>query len=354
MSSKWFWKRRQMESDMDEELRFHIDSYASDLISKGVNKEEAFRRARIEFGTIEARKEECRESLGLRLWDELCSDLRSGFRILRQSPLFTTVAVVSLALGIGANTAIFSLANEYLLKGMGVPDSDRLRLFGWVESPQGNVGHVWGGFERTASGESMSTTFPYPVYREMRRHNKALKDIAAFKDLYQLTATVDSSAESVNAIMVSGNFYQTLGVRLEAGRGINPEDDSPEASGTVVISDSYWASRFGRSADVLGKTINLNSEPLTIVGVNAPEFKGVRADTSPQVFFPHGSATGSDPGPWGQPAEQRQNLVALYDWADETRRQRRSCGGFSCPGVSECVPHHHAISQRNRHPAICA
>jgi predicted permease len=281
--------RQRLENEMAEELRFHIDSYASDLRRQGVAVEEAFRRARLEFGALEKHKEECRESLGLRLWDELRNDLRSGFRVLRQSPVFTAVAIVSLALGIGANTAIFTLANDFLLKTMGVPHPDRLRLFTWVQPNKRHIGHIWGSFDRNETGEGIAATFPYPLYQEMW-HNKSvvpgvMQDIACFKDLSRLTAVVNGEAEPVDAILVSGNFYQTLGARVEAGRAITPTDDNPSAEAVIVISDAYWSSRFARSADALGKIINLNSVPVTIVGVNAPEFKGPQSGSEPQIFF---------------------------------------------------------------------
>ncbi len=281
---KWFWHRNRMESEMDEELRFHIDSYASDLMKQGIAKDEAFRRARMEFGAIEARKEECRESLGLRLWDELRSDLRGGIRILRQSPVFTAVAVISLALGIGANTAIFSLANEILFRTMAVPHPERLRLFSYscVDGAS-----MWGSCSPNDEGEVTGTSFPYPLFAEMQRTNRVMEDLTAFMDIDGgLSVSADRQAEGVGALLVSGNFYQAMGVRVEAGRGILPADDVPGAVPVIVISDAYWTRRFARSAGALGKTIKLNRIPVTIVGVNAPEFKGAKALGKPEVFVP--------------------------------------------------------------------
>jgi predicted permease len=278
--------RAHVERDMAEELRFHLDSYANDLCRRGIGREEALRRARLEFGAMELHKEECHESLGLRLWDELHADLRSGVRVLRQSPVFTVIAVLSLALGIGANTAIFSVANQILLKRLSVPNASRLRLFSWVQQPKSHLGHVWGSFQRNEFGAGTGATFPYPLYQTMSRQQKVMEGIAGFKDLQRLTASIDGQAEAVNALMVSGNFYQVLGARIEAGRAITPADDSVAANSVAVISDGYWSSRFGRSADVLGKTITLNSVPLTIVGVNDADFRGPRAGEFPQIFFP--------------------------------------------------------------------
>ena len=279
-------KRKRLELDMEDELRFHIESYAEDLCRQGVPKPEAWRRAKVEFGGVEAHKEECRESLGLRLWDEFKADLRSGGRVLRQSPVFTAVAVISLALGIGSNTAIFTLANEVLLRTMAVPNADRLRMFMWAHGPNAHPGPAWGTFDRNDQGEMIGTPFPYLLYLEMKRHNEVMEELVAFKDIYQLSATVDGRAEAVSGMLVSGNFYPELRARVEAGRGIVPGDDAAGAIPVALISDAFWARRFGRSLDVLGKTIDLNRTPVTIVGVNAPEFGGPKAGNTAEVFFP--------------------------------------------------------------------
>jgi predicted permease len=278
----YLFRRGRIESEMDAELRFHIDSFVDDLVRQGASREEALRRARIEFGGIEVHKEDCRESLGLRLWDELRADCRYALRMMRQNRGFTAVAVISLGLGIGANTAIFTFAQEILLKTMAVPHSDRLRVFSWAPTRKINfTGHSWGMF-----GTGIASVFPYALYLDMRRHNDVMEDLVAFKDVYQLIATVTGQAEPVDGMLISGNFYQSIAPNVIAGRAITPEDDSLSAIPVAVISDAYWARRFGRSADVLGKTINLNRVPVTIVGVNAREFKGPKAGGTPEVFLP--------------------------------------------------------------------
>ena len=270
----FFRSRKRIESEMDAELRFHIESFTADLVKQGISHEEAHRQARIEFGAIESKKEECRESLGLRLWDELFNDGRYALRMMKQNPGFTAVAVISLGLGIGANTAIFTFAQEILLKTMAVPHSERLRVLSWdVVDPKAHFpGPTWG-----ILGPGLPSPIPYQLYLEMRRNNEVLDDLVAFKDVYHLTATVDGHAEPLDGMLVSGNFYESLAPKLIAGRPIVPADDSQSASPVAVISDAYWARRFGRSADTLGKTISLNRVPITIVGVNAPEFQGPKA-----------------------------------------------------------------------------
>ncbi len=277
--------RSGMEREMEQELRFHIESFAEDLVKQGVPHEEATRRARIEFGGVETHKEECRASLGLRLWDEVLGDLRYSVRMMRQSPGFTAVAVLSLALGIGANTAIFTLAKEVLLKTMAVPDAERLRLLTYAVRPDFSISG-WGNFHKNDAGVELGTPFPYRVVREMQQRQNALDDLIAFKDVSKLTANTGAEAEAVDGELVSGNFYSGLGARVIAGRPITHSDDREAAPAVAVISDVYWSRRFGRSADALGKTIHVNGVPVTIIGVNAPDFHGAKADGTPELFLP--------------------------------------------------------------------
>ena len=150
----WFRRLRQLgrrsavERDMHDEFRFHIDSYAADLVRQGLSPEEARRRAHIEFGGVEASKIDGREALGLRLFDELRGDLRYTWRQLRRSPGFASIAILSIALGIGANTAIFSLMEAALWKAMPVRDPQQLRMFTWVSGPEQGHEFVVGDVER--------------------------------------------------------------------------------------------------------------------------------------------------------------------------------------------------------------
>lgn len=278
--------RPRLEREMDDELRFHMESYADDLVRQGVPCEEARRRARLEIGSIPARKEEMRASLGLRLWDDLRADLRYAVRMLVKSPAFTFVAVGSLALGIGANTAIFTLARQVLLDRLAVPHPEQLLLFHWI-APRGNVVHeTWGDWDELPGGLLTSTAFPYPAYEQLRHANQGLEDIFGFKDTGRLTLTANGAPSVVEGELVSGNYYAALGVRPALGRAILPADDTPDAAPVAVISDALWTRAFGRSPKVIGQTIHLNTKPVTIIGVNPPAFTGAAsAHLSPDVFL---------------------------------------------------------------------
>jgi predicted permease len=283
--------RKRLDGEMQSELEFHIESYAADLMRGGLSRDEARRRARIELGSVAARKEECRESLGLRLWDDLLADISYGLRMLRKSPGFTSIAVVSLALGIGANTIIFTLAKEVLLDTLAVPHPEQLRLFAVEVGKNSPIHSMWGDFDRGPNGGTLTTSFSYPVYQILRRQNHSLEDLFAFKYLggyNRFTATIDGHAQAVEGELVSGNYYQQLGVETALGRPIQASDDAVPGSGAVaVISDGLWSRAFGRSPSVIGKRIDLNRTPFTIIGVNPPGFTGAASvQASPDIFVP--------------------------------------------------------------------
>ncbi|HEX3435921.1 MAG TPA: ABC transporter permease [Pseudacidobacterium sp.] len=281
-------RRDQLDSEIEDELAFHIESYAEDLMRSGLPHEEAMRRARAELGGIAAQKENCRAAWGTRAWDELCADIRYACRAFLKTPGFTAIAIGSLALGIGANTTIFSLTKHVLLDKLAVQKPEELRLFAWTSArKKGVVHHSWGMWN-TEGDKTFATSFSYPVYQQLRKQNRVLQNVFAVKNFPRLMATVDGQAEAVTSQFVSGNFYQALGVKPALGRMIQDSDDGVPGAGPVaVISDGYWARRFGRSPNVIGKTIQLNLTPITIIGVNPPDFTGAsRTQSSPDVFLP--------------------------------------------------------------------
>ena len=285
---KWVVKRQRLESDLEAEVRFHLDSYAGELVRSGVPAAEAVRRARIEFGGIESHKDAIRASVGLRWWDDLWGDLQYGARILWKSPGFTSLAVVSLALAIGANTSIFSLANQLLYAQLGVPHPEQLRLLTIIASEHSVVHSSWGSISPAASGGTRFASFTYPIYQQLRKESHVLDDIFAFKENIQANATIDGAAQAVRLELVSGNLYEQMGVRPVLGRPILPSDDQAPGTGAVAtISEGLWERAFGKSPDAVGKVITVNMAPVTVIGVNPRAFTGAMSvQSSADIFMP--------------------------------------------------------------------
>lgn len=182
--------RQRLEQRMDSELACHLELLTQDLIQSGLSREEAARRARIALGPMLKHKEEMRASIGLRWWDQLWADIRYALRLLRKSPVFTTVAVGSLALGIGVNTAIFTIAQHMLLDRLNVPHPEQLRMFYLSQPRDGVVNELWGWWDDLPGGGRVTTSFTYPVYEQLRSQNKSLADVMAFKPYGRMTVTV--------------------------------------------------------------------------------------------------------------------------------------------------------------------
>src|SRR5215470_13340998 len=195
-------------------------------------------------------------------------DFHYALRSLRRSPGFTITALLSLALGIGANSAIFNILHALVLRSLPVSDPERLVV--------------------VTRNETVSS--PYPLFVELRDHSQTLEGILAFRTT-SMRLTKDGETERVTGVLVSGTYFEVLGVRPSIGTAITKEDDQIPGSGglrgpVAVLSHSFWMRRFGGRADVLGTRILLNGHPLTIVGVSSPRFNGTEVGASPDVFAP--------------------------------------------------------------------
>jgi predicted permease len=280
--------------EIDDELRFHIEQQTQAYIAAGMTPQEAHRQAILVFGGVESAREQSHEQRPSFTLETILQDLRYAIRMFSRNPGFTAVAIGSLALGIGANTVMFSLAKGVLLDRLPVPHPEQLRMVTLVAGDRSPINASWGSWYPQADSTTQYPLLTYPIYKMLQQKNREhplLGDIFGFKDLGsfgRLSATVDGHAELVTGQMVSGNFYEQLQVRPEMGRAIQPADDQVPGSGNVVmISDGMWARIFGRSQDAIGKTIQLNLIPMTIVGVNPPEFTGASSvQVAPDVFFP--------------------------------------------------------------------
>jgi predicted permease len=216
-------------------------------------------------------------------------DLRHGVRMLLQAKGWTAVVVISLALGIGANTALFSAINGLLLKKLPVKDPDtlvRLRYAG--RNDMVTSSSDYGFTTKDAAGRDMRTTFSYPMFQQFVADNKTMTDLFACAPFGRVNVVADGQAEIATSFISTGNYYRLLGVTARLGRTIAPEDDRPTAPPVAVISFKYWRSRFGSNPNVVGKSIQINNVPVTIVGVLSPEFTGVQQTVgdAPDVAVP--------------------------------------------------------------------
>jgi predicted permease len=212
-----------------------------------------------------------------RMEDEMLQDLRYGARMLLKNPGFTLVVVLSLALGIGANTVVFSLLDAVLLKTLPVKEPERLVLFRLLSGEKtvftGGTWDVDGGRDR-ATGLGIGTSFPYPAFQYFRAHNESLSDIFAFALLRQVNVSVDGQAEIVVGQVVSGNYFTGLGLPALLGRTLIDADDRADAAPAAVISYRYWQRRFGGDPAAVGRVVYLSETAFTIAGVTPPEFYG--------------------------------------------------------------------------------
>src|SRR5262245_11305382 len=254
-------RRNQVEQELDEELRYHIERQIEEHIAKGMTPEEARYAALRAMGGVEQRKEECRDMRRVRLIEELMQDVRYGLRTLRRSPGFTAVAALTLALGIGANTTMFSLIDAVLLKSLPVRRPEEL--------------------------VSLSRRFSYPGLKILREYDQVTTGLVAFTPVRLGVSIAGQTEPAALGHLVSGNYFSVLGVRPAFGRLLGDDDDrAPGAHPVAVISHSYWRRRFGIEPSILGKTISLAGMPFTIIGVTPPEFFGVVVGASPDIFAP--------------------------------------------------------------------
>jgi predicted permease len=272
-----------------EEMQSHIAAQTEDNIRSGMGPAEAYRQARVKFGAMEKVREDYHSEASLPSIEAVLQDARYAVRKLGKSPVFTVVASLSLALAIGANTTVLSVARQVLYQRLAVPNASNLRLLAWTgTSEHVAVHHVHGDYNLLPGGVATSTSFSYPVYRQLRSENRVLGDLIAFRET-GMNATIGQNAKRVLAEMVSDNYYRVLGVQPQLGRAIGPADDVVASPPVAVISDAFWDREFGRSPTVLGQSIKLNGTPVVVIGVNPRSFTGAKSTIpteTPAVMVP--------------------------------------------------------------------
>ena len=301
MRLRTLFMRERLESELNREFQFHLDEQIAENLAAGMSPEEARYAAMRRIGAIAQIQERCRDERGMHWIEITMQDVRYALRSLRKTPAFTVVAVLSLALGIGANTAIFSLIDSVLLSSLPVTDPQQLVF---VRTNRIKVGNF-----------QVSTTILNRDVDEIRQQAAQIEGIASSQKEGRLNITVDGRAELASGDFVSGNYFQLLGVSAQIGRTILPADDSRSGNAdggwAAMISNGYWERRFGRDPSVVGRRITANTIPFVIVGVLPPGFDGLSIDERADLMMPTiihtqvaaGSASAGFPHPENSPGE---------------------------------------------------
>ena len=265
MAIRGLFRRGASERELSDELAFHIERQTTENVRAGMTPAQARRAALIEFGGVEAMKEECRETRKTNWLNDLAQDVRYAGRVLRNAPGFTVIAILTLALGIGANTAIFSVVNATLLKPLPFRAPEKVVALYQTESAPGSY---------PLTGED---------YLDWKKYNKGFADMALYSWPSRANLSTGDSPEGATVTRVEPNFFELLGVRPQLGRTFAPGEDQKGANHVAVLSNSFWKSRFGGSRDIVNQTVTLDGEPYTIVGV-MPAWYRLPADS--QVWAP--------------------------------------------------------------------
>ncbi|MGH9397480.1 MAG: ABC transporter permease [Terriglobia bacterium] len=303
------WRHKRTHRDFSEELQAHLALEMDRLREEGMSEDQACAAARRNLGNITRAKERFYESHRWLWLDSLIQDLRYGLRQLRRSPGFTTVAIVTLALGIGANTAIFSLLDAVMLRSLPVRDPSQLVLFQWDIRQLPSVGYsVFGdcltSIQKTSA---LGCSFSMPFFESVRKNAKQFSGLTAFAGPAPLDLSGNGAPRIAVGELVSGNYFSTLGVGAALGRTLGPSDDSPGAPAAMVLSYAYWQSAFGGARSPIGRTVNLNNVPFTIVGVATPKFEQLSPGKSQDLWIPISDAPQLLADSWGRHLKDASN-----------------------------------------------
>jgi len=302
----------ERESQMVDEMAQHLEAVFEDALAAGASEQTAFARAAnhikdwrlLECELVRSKRPLAEPLINTRLareariqWQSrtggtvmgsILQDVNYGIRMLVKSKVFSAVAIVSLALAIGANTAIFSLVDAVVLKTLPVEKPNELVLFNWLSGEAFMARSISGTLNKDkATGLSTSTSFSYDTFKQIRDQTRTLTEVLAFAELEQLTVNIDGQAAIATGQVVSGNYYSSLGVSAIAGRALAADDDQLGADPVAVISYRYWQRRFGLDAGAVGKRISINNVPFEIVGVAPRGFEGtLQIGASPDITIP--------------------------------------------------------------------
>ena len=290
---RWWLQRRRRDRELREELQFHLTEEMEERLGEGLSLEEAARAARRDLGNTTVVREDARTLWSWIVLEQLAQDVRYGVRGMRKNPMFTALAALSLALGIGANTAIYSFMDAILLRPLPVADPASLVVLKWRSGPV-NRGQPDEFVLRSIDGRTYSdpsgltaAIFPFPAFERLQEASApVLSSLFAHKSAGSLNVIVQGQAELVPGEYVSGDFFRGLGVVPAAGRLIHGDDDRVGAAPVAVLSAGYSQRRFGDAASAAGQSILVNGVSFTVIGVVPQQFFGVDPAYAPHVYVP--------------------------------------------------------------------
>ena len=292
----WLTERRRKEDELREELQFHLDEEAEQRQAEGLAKDQARWAAGRDLGNVTLLKESTRAMWTWTLVEQLLQDLRYALRTMINNRAFTALAVLSLALGIGANTAIYSFMDSILLRSLPVADPTSLVVLNWhsrdpreTRDAKGNwAAHVMHGMSGNAYNDPKtgftSGIFPFPAFELFRKNDAVFSSLFAYYPLGLRSLTINGQAGTASGEYVSGDYFRGLAVPAAAGRLLVPEDDRVEAPPAAVVSFAFSQRRFGGPANATGQSILIDNVPFTVAGVAPPEFFGVDPQ-QPRTFI---------------------------------------------------------------------
>jgi predicted permease len=277
-----------------EEMELHLAEKAAELEANGMTPEGARAEARRRFGNVGMKQEESREIWMTRFFSELGQDIRYGFRTMAANKAFSALAVLSLALGIGANTAIYSFMESILLRSLPVSDPESLVVLNWHSAPPQGGSKDWvhvvhgiqGRFWPGGKGALVTGIFPYAAFEALREDNPVFSTLFGYFEGQHKTLAIRGQATTADAEYVTGGYFRGLAVSPAAGRLISAEDDRAGAPAVVVLSYATSQQRFGGPANAIGQPVLVDNVPFTVIGVAPPEFFGVDPAAAPGIYLP--------------------------------------------------------------------
>jgi macrolide transport system ATP-binding/permease protein len=325
---QWWLQRRRKEQELHEELQFHLAEEIEERQADGLSTDQATWAARRDLGNATLVREEARTLWSWMLLEQLAQDVRYGLRGMFKNRMFTALAALSLALGIGANTAIYSFMDSILLRSLPVADPASLIVVKWRSRP---INRERGGqfVMRSIDGRTYPDTwgvtaaiFPFPAFERLHEVSApVLSSLIAYNQPRTLNVIIKGDAELAQGQYVSGDFFRGLAVMPAAGRLIHDDDERAGAAAVAVLSNGYSQRRFGAAANAIGQAILINGVPFTVIGGTPPGFFGVDPAAAPDIYLPMRSA-----GPLLQQLSEQALLDPNYYWVEMMGRLKPGVG----------------------------